>query len=301
MRHRLVFIAAAIGLLLGLGAVWFFSLKHPPQPPAFTPAANPYAQGIYANGIIESSQGSGENIPIYAELGGPVVNILAKEGQSVHKGDPLAVIDPSVQEKTVAQQMAQAEAARTLLAELKAEPRPEALEVARAQMDSAAATLRQLNDTLAKLQRSAEIDPRSVAKETLDTAVNAAHVGAANLEVAKRQYELIRAGAWSYDIQNQEKLAASLEAQYQASSALLQKYTIRAPVDGIVMSINMAVGGYVSPQGTYESYTQGLGPLIVMTGSQRYLSVRVYVDEILVHRLPPPEKILRRCRSVARR
>lgn len=292
MRHRLVFIAALIGLLLGLGAVWFFSRKHPPQPPFFTPAENPYAQGIYANGIIESYQGSGENVAIFAEVGGPIVSIPATEGQIVHKGDPLAVIDPSVQQKTVAQQKAQAEAARTLLAELRAQPRPETLEVARAQMDSAAATLRQLNDTMGKLRRSADMDPRSVSKETLDTAVNAAHVGEANLEVAKRQYELTRAGAWGYDIQNQEKLAASLQAQYEASSALLQKYTLRAPIDGAVLSINAAVGGYVSPQGTYDSYTQGLQPVVVMSGSQGDLGVRVYVDEILVHRLPPAETIV---------
>ena len=292
MRHRLVFIAAIVGLLLGLGAVWFFSRKHPPQPPVFTPAANPYANGIYANGIIESFQGSGENIPIYAEIGGPVVSIAATEGQRVSKGDTLAVIDPSVQEKTVAQQKAQADAARALLAELRAQPRPETLEVVRAQVQSATATLRQLNDTLAKLRAAADMDPRAVSKETLDTATNAAHVGEANLNVATRQYELVRAGAWSYDVQNQEKLAASLQAQYEASSALLQKYTLRAPVDGIVLSINMAVGGYASPQGTYNSYTQGMLPAIVMTGTQQFLGVRVFVDEILVNRLPPAQSIL---------
>ena len=281
-----------MGLLLGLGAVWFFSRKHLPEPPFFTPAANPYANGIYANGIIESYQGSGENVVLYAEVAGPVIAIPATEGQSVHKGDSLAVIDPSVQERTVAQQKAQAEAARTLLAELRAQPRPEALEVARAQVESATATLRQLDDTLAKLRHSSELDPRSVSREALDTASNASHVGEANLQVAKRQFELTRAGAWSYDIQNQERLAAALQAQYEASAALLQKYTIRAPIDGTVLSINMALGGYVSPQGTYGSYTQGMGPVIVMTGSQQYLGVRVYVDEILVHRLPAAASIV---------
>jgi HlyD family secretion protein len=292
VRNKLIFVVAAAGLLLGLFGAWFFSLKHPPQPPAFTPASNPYPKGIYADGIVESSQGSGQNVAMFPDVTGPIVKILVSEGQAVKAGAPLVVIDPSVQQQTVAQQKAAAEAASTLLAELKAQPRPETLEVAHAQMESAAATLHQLQDTLAKQQRSFEIDPRSISKDVLDTSVNAVRVANANLEVARRQYELTRAGAWSYDIQNQERTAASLERQYEASNALLQKYTLRAPVDGIVMSIGAGVGSYVSPQGTYDSYTQGPDPVIVMSSSQQYLSVRVYVDEILVHRLPPPSELV---------
>jgi HlyD family secretion protein len=292
VRNRLVFGVAAIGLLLGLYAAWFFSLKHPPQPPAFTPASNPYAKGIYANGIIESYQGSGQNIAIYPEVAGPITKVLVGEGQSVRQGDPLASIDASVQQHTVAQQKAQAEAARALLEELRAQPRPQSLEVARAQMEAAAATLHQLQDQLAKQRRSYEIDPRSVSKDVLDNAINAANVGAANLEVARRQYELARAGAWVFDVRNQEKLADALAKQHEASNAVLQKYTVRAPVDGVVLSIAAAIGSYVSPQGTFGSYTQSLGPVIVMSSAQQYLGVRVYVDEILVHRLPPPAKLV---------
>jgi HlyD family secretion protein len=291
VRHKMIFVIAALGLLAGLFAAWYFSLKHPPQPPVFTPASDPYVAGIYANGIIESYQGSGQNIVIYPEVGGSIVKVLVSEGQIVRQGAPLAAIDASVQEQTVAQQKAQAEAAHALLAELKAQPRPETLEVTRAQMAAAAASLHQLQDQLAKQRRSYEIDARSVSKDVLDNATNAVHVGEANLEVARRQYELARAGAWVYDVRNQEKLADALEKQYQAASALLQKYTLRAPVDGVVLSINAAIGNYVSPQGTYGSYTESLGPVIVMSSSQQQLSVRVYIDEILVQRLPPPAQL----------
>ena len=46
--------------------------------------------------------------------------------------------------------------------------------------------------------------------------------------------------------------------------ALLDKYTIRAPVDGVVLSINGRVGSYISPQGAYNTYTQGFDPILVM-------------------------------------
>jgi HlyD family secretion protein len=292
VRNKLIFILAAVGLALGLFATWYFSLKHPPQPPAFTPASNPYGKGIYADGIVESFLGSGQNISIFPEVSGPITKALVVEGQTVKAGAPLVTIDASVQQQTVAQLKAAAEAARTLLAELKAQPRPETLEVVHAQMDAAAAQLHQLQDTLAKQRRSYEIDPRSISKDVLDTSINAVHVAEANLEVARRQYELTRAGAWSYDIANQERTAAALEKQYEASDALLQKYTLRAPVDGVVLSINGAIGSYASPQGTYDPYTQANDPVVVMSSSQQYLSVRVYVDEILVHDLPAADQMV---------
>ena len=54
--------------------------------------------------------------------------------------------------------------------------------------------------------------------------------------------------------------AARLGKAYASSSALLGKYTLRAPRDGIVLSINTIVGNYASPQGSYDTYTQGLIP-----------------------------------------
>src|SRR5208282_5415830 len=101
-----------------------------------------------------------------------------------------------IQRATTDQHEAQAEAARTLLDELKAQPRKENLEVARAQVDMATASLKSANDTLAKQQQSYDIAPESVSKDTLDNAINAAKVAKANLDVVTRQYELTKAGAW---------------------------------------------------------------------------------------------------------
>ena len=57
------------------------------------------------------------------------------------------------------------------------------------------------------------------------------------------------------------------------------------------MSINTTVGSYVSPQGAYDTYTQGFDPVVVMGTSRGTLDVRCYIDEILIPRLPPPEKL----------
>jgi HlyD family secretion protein len=291
MRNKILFIVSGIGLGLALVSAYIFSQQPKPQPPLFSPAANPYAQGIYSEGMIESDQPQGENINIYPEVSGPITQVLVSEGQNVHQGDPLLMIDDSVQRATAEQQRAQADAALALLNELKAEPRPETLQVSVAQVENARATLKNAEDALAKQQRSYDLDPKSVSMDALDNAKNAEKVAATNLKVFERQYELTKAGAWVYDVQNQERQYAALSKAYAASAALLAKYTIRAPADGVVLAVQTGVGSYVSSQGAYDSYTQGYDPLVLMATPPHHLQVRAYIDEILIHRLPDPSKM----------
>jgi HlyD family secretion protein len=287
VRNKLVFALAVAGLVAGLGLAYSYSLHRAPLPPAFSPTPNPYTKGIFANGIVESYLSNGQNIIIYPEVAGTIAKIPVAEGTSVHQGTPLLVLDDSVQRATAQQQEAQAEAALALLEELRAQPRKENLDVARAQVEMADAALKNAQDQLTKQQRSYALDPRSVSKDTLDNAVNAVKIATANLEVVRRQYELTRAGAWVYDIRNQERTYHALANAAAASQALLAKYVVRAAQDGTVLSVNTAVGSYVSPQGAYDNYTQSFGPVVVMGSSTRYLAVRCYIDEILIHRLPP--------------
>ncbi len=287
MRNRITFLLAALGVLVAIASAIFYGRKQAAQPPMFSPATNPYAHGIYANGIVESFQGSGENINIYPEVSGRITQVLVHEGEHVAAGQPLLAIDNSVQLALAEQQKHQGEAALASLQELQAQPRRETLAVAAAQVAQAKASEKTASDAFEKQRQSYAIDPRSVSRDTLDNARNALEVAKANLGLARRQYELIRAGAWSYDIRNQQMQYNALEKAYQASNALLQKYTVRASADGIVLAMDAAPGSYVSAQGAYDAYTQGYDPIIVMGGPQDYLSVRCFIDEILIDRLPP--------------
>ncbi|MHB8909568.1 MAG: HlyD family secretion protein [Syntrophales bacterium] len=291
MRNKIIFILAVIGLAAGLVSAYLFGIEKKPQPPAFNPASNPYGKGIYANGIIESYQANGANINIYPEVPGTITRILVAEGLSVRKGMPLVEIDDSVQRATVAQQKSQAEAARALLEELMAQPRKEVMDVAAAQVEYASAGLKSAQDQLDKQRRSYELEPKSVSRDALDNAENAVKAAKTNLEVVRRQYDLTKAGAWIYDIRNQENQYNALSKAYMASSALLDKYIVKAPTDGVILSINAAVGSYISAQGTYDTYTQGFIPVLAMGSPQKYMGLRCYIDEILVHRLPQPAQI----------
>ena len=79
------------------------------------------------------------------------------------------------------------------------------------------------------------MDPKSISKDALDNAINAEAVAQANLEVARKQRDLTKAGAWVFDIRNQERQYNALQKSYLASTALLSKYTLRAPNDGVVL------------------------------------------------------------------
>ena len=291
MRNKIIFIVAAVGLVLAIISAFIFGLQPVAQPPVFNPAANPYSKGIYANGIVETVGAQGENINIYPEVTGPITQVMVAEGGKVQKGEPLLTIDTSVQRETTEQLRLQAEAALSLLQELKAQPRPETLDIATAQVENAKASLKNAQDQLTKQKKSYALNPKSVSTEALDNARNAEKIANTNLKVVQKQYTLTKAGAWSYDIQNQEKLYASLSKSYEASAALLAKYTIKAPSDGVILTLQAAVGSYVSPQGAYDAYTQALKPLVVMGTPEDHLQVRAYIDEILVPRLADPDKL----------
>jgi len=239
MRNKLLIGLAILGVLLAIGSSYISGIPAKPQPPAFKPASNPYAKGIYANGIVETAQSSGENVNVYPEVPGTVVKILVAEGQHVPAGTPLLILDDSVQRATTAS--------------------------AKAQIDVAKATSKNLQDQYSKLKASWVLDPRSVSKDILDTAENAVKGAKANLELTQKQYE--------------------------AASALLAKYVIKAHSDGTVLSINSAAGSYISSQGVYDTYTGVFQPVMVLGNMKGDLAVRCYVDEILINRIPDPSAI----------
>ena len=124
-----------------------------------------------------------------------------------------------------------------------------------ANVELAEANLKAARDQYDKRRAAYDIDPKSISKDVLDTAEDAVNQAAATLK---------------------------------AANALLQKFSVKAPLDGVVLALNATAGSYVSSQGAYDAYTQGFDPLVVMGAPQNYLAVRCYVDEILVSRLPSP-------------
>ncbi|WP_321899283.1 HlyD family secretion protein [Paraburkholderia heleia] len=291
MKHRILFAAAIAGFIASVVAAWVFGIQQAPQPPVFQPAANPYEHGVYATGIVESDQPAGANVNIYPDVGGAVTRLAVHDGDRVKAGDVLLTIDDSVQRANAQQLAAQADAAQALLEELQAQPRPETRDVADAQVSAAQASLKMAEDTYAKQKQAWDIDPKAVSRDVLDNAENGVRVARANLGVVTRQDRLTRAGAWVYDVRNQQGQVDALRKAAASADALLAHYTLRAPADGVVLAVNTAQGSYLSQQGVYDTYTQGMAPAIVLGTAPERLAVRCYVDEILIARLPEPARL----------
>lgn len=290
-RTQFIYALAGLGVATGLVSAWLLNEKGEAQAPLFAPVSNPYTNGIYANGIIESLQNQGSDIALDPEVSARVNRILVREGEQVRAGQPLIMLDDTVQRATTDQLAAQAEAARSALAALRAQPRPETLAVAAAQADNAAAALKSASDARDKVDRSFKIDPGSISRDSLDAARNARAIAATALEVARRNYALVHAGAWHFDIENQQRQYEAAASAHDAASALLDKYVMRAPSDGIVLALTATQGSYVSPQGAYDARTQAMLPVATIGTPQNRLAVRAYVDEILLPKLPAADHL----------
>jgi len=253
MRNKSIFVLAFLGFMLAIFSAYVFGQQPSALPPAFNPAANPYAHGIYSEGIVESAQAQGNNINIYPEVSGPISQVPVSEGENVRKGQALVIIDDTVQRPTTEQQKAQ-------------------LDVSLAQIENARATLKGVTDTYSKDEKVYAELPGAVSREMLDNARDAVGIAQTALAVYERQ-------------------SVEQNKAYAASTALLAKFTIRAPVDGVVLSMAATTGSYVSPQGAYNSYTQAMTPLVVMGTRFSEMQVRSYIDEILIPRLQNARQI----------
>ena len=166
IRIKPVYALAAAGVVLAGVSAWLLNEQGTPQPPLFAPASNPYANGIYANGMVESLQNQGADLALNPQVSAPVTRVLVHEGQVVRPGQPLIELDDSIQRATT-EQLA-------------------------AQVANAAAVLKNAHDTSAKVEHAFQIDPRAVSRDQLDTARNAEAIAATGLKAAAKTRDTSR-------------------------------------------------------------------------------------------------------------
>ncbi len=291
MRTKVLIGVAVLGIVASVVSVMVYNKKVRPQTPLKV-TSNPYEKGVYASGIVESAQPHGVNIAISPEVSGTVVHIAVQSGQTVAKGEVLFTIDDTVQRRTVEQLKAQSTAALEALRRMKAEPRKETLDVAFAQMEYAKAVVEDKREQLAKLLKAAELNVKAVSRDDLDKARHALQIAQRSYDVAQKQYQLVKAGSWDYEVRHQEAQYLAAQKAYEAAAKLLEKYTVRAPTEGTVLLVQASVGSYVSPQGAYDPHTRSYGPVVVMGSGGDQLQIRCYVDEILIPQMPAPDRLV---------
>ena len=228
---------------------------------------------------------------------GPITAGAGRRGaDGAARATPLLRIDDSVQRATAEQQQAQAEAARG--AARGAEGR------SRGRRPWRSPRPRSTAPQASAQERRGPAAPSSSAPTSIDPQVGQprrarqrratpARSPQPTSRSSQRQYELTKAGAWSYDIRNQEKQYAALaQGGHAPTRAARQVHHHARPADGVVLVDAAPPWAATSRRRAPTTPTpRASSPLIVMGSAARTTSqVRCYVDEILIHRLPDPPR-----------
>jgi hypothetical protein len=258
----------------------------PEPPPPVDPARTPFDRTVAGVGIVEARS---ENVAVDTALAGLVVEVYVPVpddkagsppvrwepgapqdlvGKCVKRGDPLFLVDNRVLQAQLRCDEADLEAARAKLARTEALPRPEEVAPREARV-RAAETAWKLQEDLAeragRLARRGGISEEEGRSRTLGAAV-ARH----QLDQARAELALLRAGAWEPDRAVDRAAVEQARARVRQTQAELDRALVRAPLDGNVLQVNVRPGERVGgPPGR---------PLIVLGDTQNTVHVRVDID-----------------------
>ncbi len=265
---------ALLGVGFAIYTVKAGSAVETPAQPVAQPARGPFDAYIAGAGIVEAST---ENRAVGTLVPGVVQEQFAKVGDTVRAGQPLFRIDDRELAAQVAVLKSAAAAQESRLAQLKAEPRPEDIPPAEAAVEQAQAVLKDKQEDLD--QYAGIRSSGAISQVELRTRRSAVAVAKAQLDAAQADLAKLKAGAWKPAIDVQRAQVDAAESQVKQAEVNLSRLTVSAPVDGMVLQVNVRKGEYA-----------GVGPLAVplmLVGNVKMLHVRVDVDENDAWKLKP--------------
>jgi multidrug efflux pump subunit AcrA (membrane-fusion protein) len=218
--------------------------------PIFQPAEAPFSSYIFGPGIIEAST---QNIAIGTPVSGIVTDTYVKWGERVKTGAPLLKIDT-----------------RDLQAQLI--PANAKINEVEAQLSSAAANVAQAKEALAKAENHFEVGKGlmpgvSISAEDLKNRNFDVGIARAAVDLAEAQVRQIQAQI------------VSAKAQVQQIDDEIKSRTVRAPVSGSVLQIQIFPGEYAQ--------SGSLATPLMVVGNDTVLYVRVEIDQSDAWRFHP--------------
>lgn len=230
--------------LLGFGyaAYYVAIVANPPVVPNVQVNLPPTSP--YADTISGSGliEANSQNVEVGSHLSGIADTVYVTEGQEVKKGEPLFKLDDRSAKADLAQQQSN-------------------VLVASAQVDEAKALLADQEDQLKRIEG---LKPGiSVTVDRVERARFATQTARARLEVA-------------------DSALQAAKAQLAAARVTLEKMTMRAPIEGRILKVNLRPGEY--------AVAGNKNPPPVIMGNDKPLYVRVSIDENDLWRLKTGSK-----------
>src|SRR5713226_4748462 len=268
-RSNIVLLAA--GVLFALSMANLLRSRGHEVSASGTKASPVSATLIAAPGRVEAVS---EEIRVSSELSGRLRAVHVEEGDRVQRGQVLAEIENDDYRARVAAaeaELAQREAElRRTINGARAQERGEA----EASMQAAKAVL---NNTKSEAERRRGLADRNViSRDEADRYERGYQVARAQYEQAAQHIALIDAEAREEDRAHAQAAVATARAQLAEARAFLEKSTIRAPINGVILRKLRHGGESVSTQ--FDS------PVITMADDS-VLHVRLDVDESDVSKL----------------
>ncbi len=220
------------------------------------------------SGIIKAKRKS----DLSFERPGRVDEIIVEQGDRVKTGQVLARLNTEQIEAQVRKLEADRRAAEALLSELKAGPRTETIDAAKARVRE--------QDTQLELaivnegRRKRLLEKRLVAREEYDQARAAVERWEAEREIAQKQLEDLQLGTRQEKIASQEAVIESLVAAIAATRVDLEHSVIKSPYDGSITARSID-----------EGYVVGSGEPVLTISEDAVLQVHVGVPPAVAQSL----------------
>lgn len=222
-------------------------------------------------------------VDVSPQIAGEVTQVLVDDNQPVHAGQPLVEIDPAQYRLAVQQALAAEQQAQTALGQATASVAvaQASLAQARADLVSANATAIRAQQDLKRYQSLRGVNPRAVARSTVDEAVATARSAVAEQRAAQQRVQSAQAQIKSAQaaVAGARARIATAQAGVGQANLNLGYATVTARVDGHVANRTVAVGTYVSP----GQQMMAIVPL--------HLWVRANFKENMIARLRPGQSV----------
>lgn len=207
-----------------------------------------------------------DRLELTAETSEPIIEIFAREGDSLETGQAILQLDPSRTQAQRAEAAAGRAQAAARLAELKRGPRPELIEEARARLQGVESELQR---ALAEYQRIGTLVEKQLSTaEALDSVRAQRDRARADRDAARAELEALLAGTTVEELQQAEAALAQAEARLQTLDITLERLTLRAPREGKLDTLPYELG---------ERPAAGAVIAVMLAGDVPY--ARVYVPE----------------------
>jgi multidrug resistance efflux pump len=277
-------VLAACALVFSIYHVVKAQQTLPKPPPPLEPARTPFGDTVAGAGIVEARS---ENISLGTAIPGVVLEVYASPevqerarklgvqvwsaliGQKVKKGDPLFRVDDRQLQAQLKYNQANLLSARRQLAKLENMPRPEEVPPSRAKVEVARASVNVQRDLAARARRL--LSSRAMAEEDVNQRQLSLAVAQQQLEQARADLALLEAGAWKYDKGIAAAAVELAEAQVRQTSTDIERALVRAPIDGVILQVNVRPGEYVAAPSSQA--------LMVLGDMRDKVHVRVDIDE----------------------